>query len=107
MSLYETLVMERDGAVGILTINRPEKRNALSTQVRNELVAALDALRDDGSVRVLVVTGAGDKAFVAGADIAVDHEGRLHRFHATFRQHCEAGSTYLDGEVAVLLRPLR
>ncbi|HEU0300588.1 MAG TPA: enoyl-CoA hydratase-related protein [Longimicrobium sp.] len=70
MSLYETLVMERDGAVGILTINRPEKRNALSTRVRNELVAALDALRDDGSVRVLVVTGAGEKAFVAGADIA-------------------------------------
>ncbi len=69
MSLYETLVMERDGAVGILTINRPEKRNALSTQVRAELVAALDALRDDGSVRVLVVTGAGEKAFVAGADI--------------------------------------
>ncbi len=40
-------------------------------------------------------------------DIAVDHEGNLHRFHVTFRQHCEGGSTYLDGEVAVLLRPLR
>ncbi|HEU0300589.1 MAG TPA: Ig-like domain-containing protein [Longimicrobium sp.] len=40
-------------------------------------------------------------------DIAVDHEGNLHRFHATFRQHCEGGATYLDGEVAILLRPLR
>ena len=70
MSLYESLLVERDGAVAILTINRPEKRNALNAQVRAELVAALDALRDDGTVRVLIVTGAGDKAFVAGADIA-------------------------------------
>ncbi len=70
MSLYETIRMEQDGAVAVLTIDRPEKRNALSGQVRAELIAALDALRDDGTVRVLVVTGAGDKAFVAGADIA-------------------------------------
>jgi enoyl-CoA hydratase len=70
VSLYETLRVEQDGAVAILTIDRPEKRNALSGQVRAELVTALDALRDDGTVRVLVITGAGDKAFVAGADIA-------------------------------------
>jgi enoyl-CoA hydratase len=69
MSEYGTLLLERDGAVAIVTINRPEKRNALNAQVRAELVAALDALRDDASVRVLVITGAGDKAFVAGADI--------------------------------------
>lgn len=66
---YDMLGMETDGAVAVLTIDRPEKRNALNGQVRAELVAALDALRDDDSVRVLVVTGAGEKAFVAGADI--------------------------------------
>ncbi|HEY0023796.1 MAG TPA: enoyl-CoA hydratase-related protein [Longimicrobium sp.] len=69
MSAYELLRIERDGAVAIVTIDRPEKRNALSAQVRAELIAVLDALRDDDAVRVLVVTGAGDKAFVAGADI--------------------------------------
>jgi enoyl-CoA hydratase len=67
---FGTLLLERDGAVAVLTINRPEKRNALNAQVRAELVDALDLLRDDDAVRVLVVTGAGEKAFVAGADIA-------------------------------------
>jgi enoyl-CoA hydratase len=70
VSTYETLLVDQDGAVAVLTINRPEKRNALSAQVRADLIAALDALRDDESVRVLVITGAGEKAFVAGADIA-------------------------------------
>jgi enoyl-CoA hydratase len=69
VSTWETLLLERDGAVAVLTINRPEKRNALNAQVRAELIAALDALRDDDGVRVLVITGAGEKAFVAGADI--------------------------------------
>ena len=59
-----------EGGVAVVTIDRPEKRNALNAAVRAELVAALDALRDDDSVRVLVLTGAGERAFVAGADIA-------------------------------------
>ena len=66
---YQTIRLDRDGAVAILTIDRQEKRNALNSTVRAELVAALDALRDDDSARVIVVTGAGEKAFVAGADI--------------------------------------
>jgi enoyl-CoA hydratase len=60
---------EKDGGVALLTIAREEKRNALSAQVREELLAALDALRNDAETRVVVITGAGEKAFVAGADI--------------------------------------
>lgn len=67
---YETIRVERRGAVAILTINRPEKRNALNIQTRAEGAAALDQLSQDDSVRVAVLTGAGDKAFIAGADIA-------------------------------------
>jgi enoyl-CoA hydratase len=67
---YETILVERRERVAIVTINRPEKRNALNIQTRTEGAAVLDELRDDDSVRVVVFTGAGDKAFVAGADIA-------------------------------------
>lgn len=69
MSAWETLRIETADDVAVITIDRQEKRNALNSMVRAELVAALDAFRDDDSVRVLVITGAGEKAFVAGADI--------------------------------------
>src|SRR6266478_2519249 len=67
---YETLLVERLDRVAFITINRPEKRNALNIKTREEGAAALDQLAADDSVRVVVFTGAGDKAFIAGADIA-------------------------------------
>lgn len=66
---YETLRVESENGVAVVTIDRPDKRNALNAAVRRELLEALDVLRDDADVRVLVITGAGEKAFVAGADI--------------------------------------
>jgi len=67
---YETILLERRGRVALITINRPEQRNALNIQTRTEGAAILDELRADDSVRVAVFTGAGDKASIAGADIA-------------------------------------
>lgn len=70
MSVYETIKLERRGAgVALLTINRPDKLNALNTTVHAEGVAVLEELKQDETVRVLVITGAGEKAFIAGADI--------------------------------------
>jgi enoyl-CoA hydratase len=67
---YETLLVERRGRVAIVTINRPEKRNALNIQTRAEGASVLEELREDEGIGVVIFTGAGDKAFVAGADIA-------------------------------------
>ena len=66
---YETLLLEKRERVAVITINRPDKRNALNIKTREEGAALLDQLRDDESVGVVVFTGAGDKAFIAGADI--------------------------------------
>jgi enoyl-CoA hydratase len=70
MSTYETIKVERFGAVAKLTINRPDKLNALSSDVHREGVALLNEMREDDSVRALVITGSGEKAFIAGADIS-------------------------------------
>lgn len=67
--MAENTLLERRGRVALLTINRPEKLNALNIATRKELADALDELRDDSEIRVVIVTGAGEKAFVAGADI--------------------------------------
>ncbi len=75
MASYETLLVERRGRVAVITINRPQKLNALNIQTRAEGAAALEELREDEGVRVVVITGAGEKAFVAGADIG-EFEGR-------------------------------
>ena len=66
---YETLLTETRNGIGTITVNRPDARNAVNRQVMEDLRAALDAFRDDERVGAVVFTGAGDKAFVAGADI--------------------------------------
>ncbi len=75
MSEPELILTEVHGAVAVVTINRPEKRNALSSPLRAQLMGALNGLRGNDEVRVVVITGSGDKAFVAGADIG-EFEGR-------------------------------
>ena len=67
---YETLAVEVDDRVAVVTINRPEVRNALSRQVTAEVQDALEVLADADDVGLVAFTGAGEKAFVAGADIA-------------------------------------
>jgi enoyl-CoA hydratase len=66
---YENILLERAGAVAFVTVNRPKVMNALNAQTLCELAAAFDEVEADAALRCLVVTGAGEKAFVAGADI--------------------------------------
>ena len=64
-----TILEEREGRVAILTVNRPDKLNALNEQVRTDMLAVLETLEHDDAVGVVVITGAGEKSFIAGADI--------------------------------------
>lgn len=66
---FEKIILEENNGVGYLTINQPKSLNALNSQVLNEIDQALDQVAASESIRVLVITGAGEKAFVAGADI--------------------------------------
>jgi enoyl-CoA hydratase len=69
MAQYETLVLEVRGAVAVVTLNRPKVLHALSAQVFGELEAVFKVLRGERAVRVVLLTGSGDKAFAAGADL--------------------------------------
>jgi enoyl-CoA hydratase/carnithine racemase len=66
---FDNLLLERDGAVALVTINRPKVLNALNAQTLDELRRAMLELGHDDAVRAIVLTGAGEKSFVAGADI--------------------------------------
>ena len=65
----ETILREQEGRVALLTVNRPDKLNALNEQVRTEMLAALHELQGDEGIGAVVITGAGEKSFIAGADI--------------------------------------
>ncbi|MFZ0931096.1 MAG: enoyl-CoA hydratase-related protein [Syntrophobacteraceae bacterium] len=66
---YRNLIVKKEGPLALVTVNRPEVRNALDTATWRELDQLVDELEGDAQVRVVIITGAGEKAFVAGADI--------------------------------------
>jgi enoyl-CoA hydratase len=66
---FENILIERDGATAIITINRPKVLNALNTQTLDELRRAILEIKQDEDVRVVILTGAGERSWVAGADI--------------------------------------
>jgi len=68
---YKDIILEKKDHIATLTINRPEKMNAMSLETREEVIAALTEVGQDDGVRVLILTGAGDRAFCAGVDVSV------------------------------------
>ena len=73
--MSDVVLYEVRGRAALVTVNRPDKRNALNDQVRAEIKAAIRRAAADAAVRAVILTGAGDKAFIAGADIA-EFEGK-------------------------------
>ena len=66
---YENILFEKKNSIGYITVNRPKALNALNIATLEELRTAFTDIRDDATVRAAILTGAGEKAFVAGADI--------------------------------------
>lgn len=79
--MYQSLLLDKENDVLIITVNRPDKLNAINEQVMTEIGMAVKQLNADDAVKAAIITGAGTKAFVAGADISafsgVGEEGRL------------------------------
>lgn len=67
---YSTLLYEKKDGIGVVTLNRPDKLNALNSTVYKELYDVFMAIEDDPEVRVVILTGSGEKAFAAGSDVA-------------------------------------
>ncbi len=67
--MYESILVDRDGPLAFITFNRPEVLNAMNRRTKEEVLSALGELERDEGVRVIIFRGAGEKAFVAGADV--------------------------------------
>src|SRR6202051_1460953 len=89
---YKNILLEKKNAIAYVTINRPKVLNALSLATMEELGAAFLEIRDDSAIRVAILTGSGEKAFVAGADI-----GELAQQDAVFgKKLAHRGQAVLD-----------
>ena len=67
---FNTIIYETKNGIGYITINRPKALNALNVEALTELSEALDMMAEDDNAKVVIITGAGGRAFVAGADIS-------------------------------------
>src|SRR6476469_4490492 len=89
---FDNLLIERDAAVAVFTINRPKVLNALNNSTLDELRRAALELKRDDAIRAIVITGSGDKSFVAGADI----NEFMEQSPASGRDHALAGQHVFD-----------
>ena len=104
MAVYQTVQYSVDDGIATITLNRPEKMNAFTAQMRDDLVACFDASDADDAVRAVIVTGAG-RAFCAGADLSsggktFDYASR----NESAREELRVGDVYRDGGGIVTLR---
>lgn len=106
---YQNITYEQKGRIAVMAINRPDKRNALNMASRKEIADVLDRLADDLSVSVLIVTGVGDRAFIAGSDLnelSRMSPLQVHQFANTYGQQLYHRLTKLDIPVIAMINGL-
>jgi len=86
---YKTILFQKADGIATVTLNRPDSLNALNSDVYNELYDAFEAIEHDDAVRVVILTGSGEKAFAAGSDV-VEMQNmntlEIQKFVATIRK---------------------
>ena len=102
---FETLLYSVEDGIATITLNRPDRMNAFTPQMMLDLIAAFDATDADDEVRCVIVTGSGERAFCAGADLGsggstFDYAGR----GDAIREEAKVGDVYRDGGGRVTLR---
>lgn len=85
--MYENLILEISDGVSTITLNRPQVYNALSSVLINEITQAVEVSSTDTSVRVIVITGVGDKAFCSGADLKAGMDGGMSSLGDSLREN--------------------
>ncbi|WP_299738362.1 crotonase/enoyl-CoA hydratase family protein [uncultured Roseobacter sp.] len=89
----ELITYDKKGAIALLTLNRPEKLNALNYATNDQLLALLETIETDPSIRAVVLTGAGERAFSAGGDIYEFSESVKAGIDVAVRDFCKRGQT--------------
>jgi enoyl-CoA hydratase/carnithine racemase len=102
---FETLLYAVDDGVATITLNRPDKMNSFTTQMMLDLIAAFDAVDADDAVRAVIVTGSGERAFCAGADLSAGGSTFNYAERGDeAREAAKVGDVYRDGGGRVTLR---
>ena len=104
MSEAPVLVEKRDDYIAVVTLNRPDKLNELNAQLCQLLRDTFDALENDDEVRVVVLHGAGDKAFAAGADVSEFHARNTEEQRSAYAQRriCETVADFPKPVIAAI-----
>ena len=105
MPQFETLLYSVEEGIATITLNRPDRMNAFTAEMMRDLIAAFDATDADDAVKVVIVTGAGERAFCAGADLGsggntFDYKDR----GDAIREEAKVGDVYRDGGGRLTLR---
>ncbi len=100
---YQTIILDKEEHIATITLNRPERLNAITPEMTQEIISALDDVEEDLEMRVLVLTGAG-RAFWSGADVGRRSEGER---GARLARGAEEARLGMSRNQTVLMRKLR
>ncbi len=100
--MSENIQIERDGSVAIITLNRPEKLNSVTPAMSDALVASVSDMNTDDSVRCVILTGAGDRAFCAGSDIKMLNDYSTAWNFRNRPDYCDAIRALLKPSIAAI-----